>query len=231
MSMENGDQPGIHDETVTPGIDRAKQPDAASEPNPGAGSARGEEGTADTETDELLRQRLQELVDENAELKDQLLRKSADFENFRKRMFRERDDAIKFANSALLRDLITTIDDFERAIKSSEESRDFDKLHEGIELIERQFTSMLERKYGLKRFESVGEVFDPEKHEAISVGETHPSSDVPIVLEDYQKGFMLHDRIIRAAKVKVSLEAQAANAKQNKSDDDSNSDGIGIQGE
>ena len=143
------------------------------------------------------------------DLKDQLLRKQADFENFRKRLIREREDAVRFANSNLLLDLVEVIDNFERAIKSSEDSKDFDVFHQGIELIEKQFTSMLESKYGLKRFESKDEDFDPERHQAIAAEEVM-DLDRQIVLEDFQKGYMLHDRVLRHAKVKVAMPATQA---------------------
>lgn len=152
----------------------------------------------------VLRNRVAELEAENSELKSQYLRKSADFENFRKRMIREKEEAAKYANSGLLSDIVTIIDDFERAIKSSEESKDFDSFHSGIELIEKQFTSMLERNWGLKRFESVGEPFDPQKHEAIGMEEREDLDD-QTVIEDYQRGYFLHDRVLRNAKVKVGV--------------------------
>jgi molecular chaperone GrpE len=157
-----------------------------------------ENGEESVETD------IEDLEAEIADLNDQILRKQADFENFRKRMFREREEAAKFSNSKLLLDLVEIIDNFERAIKSSEESQDFQSFHEGIELIEKQFIGMLESKWGLKRFESEGEPFDPEKHEAIAVDQ---SGDYPeqSVVEDFQKGYMLHDRVLRNAKVKVAL--------------------------
>lgn len=150
-----------------------------------------------------LESRINELEEEAGDLKDQLLRKQADFDNFRKRMFREKEDAIRYANSNLLQDIVGTIDDFERALQSTEQSQDFKALHSGIELIEKQLTSMLERKYGLKRFESAGEEFDPDKHEALAMEESE-EHDVQTVLEDYLKGFMLHDRVLRHAKVKVA---------------------------
>lgn len=149
-------------------------------------------------------ERIAELEEQVADLNDALLRKQADFENFRKRMFREREETAKYANSALLLDLVEIIDNFERAIKSSEESQDFVTFHQGIELIEKQFLSMLESKYGLKRFESEGTEFDPEKHEAIAVDQ-ESDHDVQTVVEDYQKGYMLHDRVLRHAKVKVAM--------------------------
>jgi len=159
---------------------------------------------------EDLNAQIDALKAENSELKNQYLRKQADFENFRKRMQREKQDSIKYANSNLLQDLVTIIDDFERAIRSSEESRDFESFHSGIKMIEHQFVNMLERKYGLTRMESEGKEFDPQQHEAINMEET-PDVEVQTVVEDYQKGYMLNDRVLRHAKVKVAIPAPEQN--------------------
>ncbi|MFP4563160.1 MAG: nucleotide exchange factor GrpE [Spirochaetia bacterium] len=166
-----------------------------------------DEGDERGEKEELTR-RINELEEENSSLKDQYLRKQADFENFRKRMLRDKEDAIKYANTSLLSDIITIIDDFERAIKAGADAQDVESFRTGIELIEKQFVGMLERKYGLTRFDSEGEEFDPDKHEAIT---TEPSTEhqEQVVLEDYQKGYMLHDRVLRHAKVKVSIPVDA----------------------
>ncbi len=157
---------------------------------------------------QILTKRLSALEQENSELKDQFLRKSADFENFRKRMNREKEEAIAFANRELLEDLLPTIDDFERAIKSAEESKDFEAFLEGVALIEKQFTSMLERKWGLTRFDSEGQEFDPQRHEAVT-SEEGPAGSSPTVIEDYQKGYLLRDRVLRSAKVKVALPSES----------------------
>jgi molecular chaperone GrpE len=137
-----------------------------------------------------------------AETKDQLLRKAADFENFRKRMNQEKQSAIEYANQSLLLDIIPIIDDFERAIQSGESSQDFKGLFEGITMIEKRLVSQLESKWGLKRFNSAGEPFDPNKHEALML-EKSPDVEEAIVAEDLIKGYMLKERVIRAAKVKV----------------------------
>jgi len=171
---------------------------------------------------QYLHAQIEALKSENTELKNDILRKQADFENFRKRMQREKQESIKYANSNLLQDIITIIDDFERAIRSSEESKDFDSFHSGIKMIEHQFVGMLERKYGLKRMEAVGKEFDPQKHEAIGMEE---SADVTtqVVLEDYQKGYVLNDRVLRHAKVKVAVPASTAGGGEGEegSDEDS----------
>ncbi|MFP4065978.1 MAG: nucleotide exchange factor GrpE [Spirochaetaceae bacterium] len=182
--------------------------------NAGGDAPAAEEGAsaqaAEDAQDEVgrLLARVQELEQENSDLKDQYLRKQADFENFRKRMAREKADAIAYANKQLLLDLVTIIDDFERAIKSAEESRDFDSFHEGVALIEKQFTNMLESKWGLKRFDSEGQEFDPQKHEAL-MSEEASDVDHPVVVEDFQKGYFLNDKVLRSAKVKVAVPAES----------------------
>ena len=146
------------------------------------------------------------LESEIADLKDKLLRRQADFENFRKRMLRDREDAVHYANATLLTDIIGLIDDFERAIKSAEESKDFPNFVKGVTLIEKQFLEVLESRYGLKRFSSVGESFDPNRHEAVQRVEG-PAGTRPTVVEDFQKGYFLHDRVLRPARVKVMVPA------------------------
>jgi molecular chaperone GrpE len=141
-----------------------------------------------------------------AELKDQYLRKAADFENFRKRMNQEKASAIDFANQSLLLDLIPVIDDFERAIKSADSSEDFKSFHEGVAMIEKRLISDLENKWGLKRYESANQPFNPEIHEAIMMDKSADVSE-PTVAEDFLKGYTLKERVVRAAKVKVLMPA------------------------
>jgi molecular chaperone GrpE len=194
--------------------DDKQQPDQAPQPaeqqaqaaEQGSDKAESAEENQQAEQIEELKAQVEALQAENSELKNQYLRKQADFENFRKRMQREKQESVKYANSNLLQDLITIIDDFERAIRSSEESRDFESFHSGIKMIEHQFVNMLERKYGLTRMESEGQEFDPQMHEAINMEE---SADVEVqtVTEDYQKGYLLNDRVLRHAKVKVAVPA------------------------
>lgn len=178
--------------------------DSAAGKNGSNGSSEADSSGTDNGGERELASKIKGLEEELSELKNQYLRKQADFENFRKRMLREKEEFAQFANRQLMLDLIPIIDDFERAIKSAEESRDFDSFHDGIVLIEKQFTSMLERKWGLKRFDSDGEEFDPQKHEAVMT-EEDPEHETSVVLEDYQKGYMLHDKVLRSAKVKVSM--------------------------
>lgn len=151
-----------------------------------------------------------------AEANDNYLRKAADFENFRKRMNQEKLSAIEYANQMLLLDLASVVDDFERAIKSAETQREaagadsekiaasFNSLHEGISMIEKNLLNQLENKWGLKRFDSAGEPFDPNKHEAIMM-EKSAEQEEPVVAEEFMKGYFLKERVIRPAKVKVIM--------------------------
>lgn len=167
---------------------------------------------------------IEQLERELADLKNQLLRKSADFDNYRKRMQREKEEFAAYANRELLLDIVPIIDDFERAIKSGEESEDFSSFHDGIVMIEKQFTSMLERKWKLRRFDSEGEEFDPQRHEAMM---TEDSSEVehPTVREDFQKGYLLNERVLRPAKVKVAMPVAAEAATAETKEDDGSETG------
>jgi molecular chaperone GrpE len=160
------------------------------------------EGVAEEEPAEQIAR----LEAELAELKDQYLRKSADFENYRKRVLREKSEFAAYATRELLLDIVTIIDDFERAIKSADESQDFTAFHDGVVMIEQQFTSMLERKWKLTRFDSVGEEFDPQRHEAMMTDQSSECTH-PTVAEDFQKGYLLEERVLRPAKVKVTMPA------------------------
>jgi len=149
-------------------------------------------------------EKIAELEAQIAELRDQILRKAADFENFRKRMNQEKQNAIEYANQSLLLDIIPVIDDFERAIQAGEGSTDINALLEGVKMIEKRLTGQLESKWGLKRFNSAGEPFDPNRHEALMV-EKSPDITEAVVKEDLSRGYLLKDRVIRTSKVKVLM--------------------------
>jgi molecular chaperone GrpE len=140
-----------------------------------------------------------------ADAKDQFLRKAADFENFRKRMNREKQDAIDFANQSLLLDLIPILDDFDRALDAAKtvvEQPAENGLYEGVEMIAKRLSSTLESKWGLKSYSSAGELFDPNRHEALMMEKSADVAEQTVQM-DLLKGYALKDRVIRSAKVKV----------------------------
>jgi molecular chaperone GrpE len=191
-----------------PGAAGGCSPDPQRASEPAAADAGGERIEDAAQADSATEQ-IDELNARIGALRNELLRKQADFENARKRLIRDKEEAIKFANAGLLVDLTGILDDFERAISSAANGRDFGTLHSGIELIEKQLLGTLERNWGLARFDSAGQPFDPERHEAIAT-EPSPEHREATVLEDYQKGFTLHGRVVRAARVRVATPVDEA---------------------
>ncbi|MFH1244862.1 MAG: nucleotide exchange factor GrpE [Candidatus Omnitrophota bacterium] len=147
-------------------------------------------------------QKLTEDAKEKQECFDKLLRLHADFENFKKRSAKERQDFLKFANEGLMYELITILDNFERAFASATAQTDFKCLHQGVEMILKQMHQLLE-KNGVKKIECVGKLFDPARQEAISHIETDEYPENTVV-EEMQKGYILGERLIRPAVVKVA---------------------------
>jgi molecular chaperone GrpE len=185
----------------------------------------GGESDSDAETETVLKfqqleqqlQEQQEKLEEQgalvAEYEDLLKRKQADFENFRKRAQKETQDFKKYANAEIVLDVLSMMDDFERAIESTESSKDFDALHEGILLVEKQLRNTLESKYSVKAIDSVGKPFDPNVHDAIMMEESDKHEE-DTVLEDFQKGYVMHDRVIRPSKVKVAKAMSSAGSEK-----------------
>lgn len=133
---------------------------------------------------------------------DRLTRVSADFENYKKRVGREKDDAIKFGNEKAFKEIIPVVDNLRRAL-SAAPSDDASKLFvDGVRLVSKQLEDALAR-FGVVGFDSYGQPFDPVRHEAVGsrADATVPSQHV---CEEYQRGFMLHDRLLRPALVIVS---------------------------
>ena len=144
---------------------------------------------------------------ENADLQDKYLRKSADFENYRKRMVKEKQEIFDYANANLLTDLIGILDDFDRALAAGVDAEgkplaDLKPVVEGIGMINKQMHSLLETKYDLTVYGEKGDLFDHDRHEAIATNKG-PVAE-PVCSEVYLKGYMLKDRVIRHAKVMVT---------------------------
>jgi len=140
----------------------------------------------------------QEMVD----ARDMMLRLAAELDNYKKRTAKERISLVKYAAQSLIQELLSILDNFERAIESASESRDFDSFLEGVELIFGQMYDALERK-GVSKIEALGKTFDPNIHEAIAQVATEECPE-NTVIEELQKGYMLHDRAIRPSRVAVS---------------------------
>ncbi len=157
--------------------------------------------TKDRRIKELEKQ-LEEKTREAAENYEKFLRSYAELENFKKRIQREKEEAIRFANEELVKELLPIIDNLERALEQVEGSGDVNSLKEGISLTLQQFLKTLNR-FGLEQITSVGERFDPNKHEAVAVEDTKEHDD-GIVLKEFQKAYFFKDRLLRPAMVTVS---------------------------
>ena len=165
---------------------------------------------ADTEESEKVLSPEQELElarADAAEQKDRLMRLAAEFENYKKRMTRDKLAALKYAGEPILREILPTVDNLERAITQGElEGVEPEKalaaLLEGVQLTLKSLRSTLE-KFEVTPIESVGEPFDPTNHEALTM---EPSDTLPAnhVLNEFEKGYQYKDRLLRAAKVIVS---------------------------
>ncbi len=150
---------------------------------------------------ELLK--LKEDAARAAEYWDRLLRQQAEFENIRKRLEREKQDFLKFANEGLIAELLDVLDDLERTVGLAENKcQDVSVFLKGVEMILAHLYELLKR-HGVKPLEAAGKQFDPHYHEALMQAD---DASVPehTVLEEMQKGYLLHERVVRTAKVKVS---------------------------
>lgn len=135
-------------------------------------------------------------------LRDQLLRKAAEFENYKKRIDNEISSFYKYANENLITDLLPVLDDFDRVLASWNEKHDAETFKKGVELIYDKFKGILE-KQGLKEIDSTGKPFDVNLHDALMQvpdGKTEPNT----IIDTVEKGFYLKDKVIRHAKVLVS---------------------------
>jgi molecular chaperone GrpE len=169
----------------------------------GAESTEQEQGTAfgDEQADAVIARiaELEKLVDEHQQ---RTLRTQADFDNFRKRTQKEKEELASYASMKLVTQLLPVIDNFERAISASKESGDFESFSKGVDMIFRQLGQLLEQE-GVKPIEAVGHPFNPEVHQAVMQVESDEHEE-GIVVEELQKGYLMKEKVLRPAMVKVS---------------------------
>lgn len=149
-------------------------------------------------------EKIAELEKENADLKDQLLRRAADFDNYRKRMIKEKQETFDYANENLLADLLESLDNFDRTVEASATATDVKTIVDGIKMVKGSLVQMLENKYGLASYAVEGDEFDPDIHEAIGRVEEE-GIEKETLKQIYLKGYKLKDKVIRNAKVMVSV--------------------------
>jgi len=138
--------------------------------------------------------------EEIANQKDTFLREKAELENFKKRLTKEKDDFVQFANERLLQELIQIEDNLERALEVPNATIEI--LKEGVEMIQKQFSTFLKNQK-VEPIEAIGKSFDPTIHEVLNQQETEEHEE-NTVIEEYSKGYTLNGRILRSAKVVIS---------------------------
>lgn len=149
-----------------------------------------------------MKQELDRYKEEARQYYDHYLRALADMENMRKRTTRERDEYVKYAALPIIKKVLPIIDDLERALTMSAQHQDYASLHKGVEMILKSLAEMIKTE-GVEAIEAKGKPFDPEYHEPLILEEStdHPSNTV---VEELQKGYILHGRVLRPSLVKVS---------------------------
>jgi|GEM_PF-499234 molecular chaperone GrpE len=155
-----------------------------------------------------LKDEVERLKQENAGLDDSYRRKVADFDNYRKRMIKQMEDTAAESTRKFLIELLPIIDNFGRALKSTEKSRDFDQLYNGLCVTNKGILHFFDH-IGVKPMDSLGKEFDPNFHEAVLMEE---KEDIPFdktVVEELEKGYLLGDSVIRHSKVKVAKKKQS----------------------
>ena len=154
--------------------------------------------------EETPEEKIADLENQIAELKKEALYKAAENDNWRKRMMQQKDEAVAYANASLLGDLLDSLDNFDRTIDAAKDAKDAKTIADGIKMINKNLVSMLESKYGLASFGKEGDEFNPDEHEAIGRVEDEKAKKETLQ-QVYLKGYKLNGKIIRHAKVMVSV--------------------------
>jgi molecular chaperone GrpE len=150
-----------------------------------------------------MEEKVESLKKEAAENHDRLLRLAAEFENYKKRAAREMNDFRKFANESFAKAMLPVVDSMDRAIESSSNDKHVDSsMVEGVNMTLKEILKIFEQ-FSVKRFESIGNTFDPSLHQAVMQEETDKFPE-NTVYKELQKGYMIHDRLLRPAMVVVS---------------------------
>lgn len=162
------------------------------------------EGQGTVEVDEItqLKQELEVQKEETRKNHEQYLRALADADNIRKRMQRDKEEYMKFSMLPLIKKLLPVVDDLERAIQAAGTSQDYEVLSKGVEMINRRLQDII-REQNVVAIETEGQAFDPQFHQALVVEES-PEHEENTIMEEMQRGYTMHGRVIRPSLVKVS---------------------------
>ncbi len=179
------------------------------------------EETIDHEAEEV--EVIEEILDpieekdkEIRELKEEMLRRRAETDNFRKRLSKEKDDSVRYANEKVFKDLVPIHDNLKRALEAPDVN--VQSLKEGVDMIGKQFLTFLE-KHHVKPIEALGESFDPNLHEVLSQIESD-DHDEDTIIDEFGKGYFIHDRVLIPSKVVTSRKSQSSSNEENASSEE-----------
>lgn len=184
-------------------VEKTSETSDASDKKEEKTDAKPEEGKSE-EKELSPEEKIAELEKQVEDLKSQALYKAAENDNWRKRMMQQKDEAVAYANASLLGDLLDSLDNFDRTLDAAKDAKDAKSIADGIKMVNKNLVTMLESKYGLKSFGKEGDEFNPDEHEAIGRVEDESAKNETLK-QVYLKGYKLNDRIIRHAKVMVSI--------------------------
>lgn len=194
MSADQKSQTEVHADTEQ-NVDATYAGDVENGGNPSAEEAAQEQASVQ----ELELEKLRKESEDNYQ---RYLRAQADFDNFRRRTRQEKEEFAKYASLKVIEQLLPVVDNLERALNAGKDSNDYEALLKGVEMISRQLDQTLASE-GLQAMNAVGQPFNPEFHQAIMQVESDEHEE-GIVVEEIQKGYMLKDKVLRPAMVKVS---------------------------
>lgn len=159
--------------------------------------------TAQEETEQIdWQQEAENYKAQAEELNNRLLRAMADMDNMRRRLRKEQEDLAKYASQKVVEELLPVLDNFERALSADKESMTVDSLLTGVDMVYRQMVQVFEKE-GLAPIPAKGHPFDPHVHQAVMQA-SEPDVESGVVIEEFQKGYLFKDRVIRPAMVKVN---------------------------
>jgi molecular chaperone GrpE len=183
--------------------DQANQQTVNTDSNVTSSKAQADEGKEQAaQAEQSKDEKVAELTAQLEEMKDKYLRLTAEFDNYRKRTLKEKADLLKYSSEEVLKDLLPVIDDFDRALKAIETANDINAVKDGIALIVNKFNDFLKAK-GVKEIEAIGKDLDTDLHEAITKIPVQEEAQKGKIVEVIQKGYMLHDKVMRFSKVVV----------------------------
>jgi molecular chaperone GrpE len=176
------------------GTDEPSTSESGSDEHEGSGSTGSEADTRQASTDRT--------AEECQALQEKYLRLAAEFENYKRLTQRDQRDFHRFANEQVLKEILPVVDNLERAIESAKKNPETDTIVHGVQLTLKQFLEILS-KFGVRQISSIGSAFDPSRHQAVAQVDTKDGPENTVV-EEYQKGYLLHERVLRPAMVAVA---------------------------